>query len=71
MSEEVWYTALEVARKLRVSVRTVKRRYRPTMVVGRQNRYLMSHIEAQATGSEQPRHDNVVPFRRPSRKRAA
>jgi len=44
---EPWYTKSELANLLRVSPRSVQRHVRPTMVVGGQNRYLMSDVRAQ------------------------
>ena len=46
---EVWYTCDELASKLRVSPKTIRRHIRPTMVVGHQNRYEMSDVRAQMT----------------------
>jgi hypothetical protein len=59
---EPWLTKREVARKLRVSTRTVERLRLPCTRVGGQNRYLMSQVEA-ALASPQERADNVVPLR--------
>ena len=59
---EPWLTKAEVARKLRVSTRTVDRLRLPCIRVGGQNRYVMSQVEAAlAGGDELP--DNVVPLR--------
>jgi hypothetical protein len=59
---EPWLTKRELARKLRVSTRTVERLHLPAIRVGGQNRYLMSQVEAALSGSnELP--DNVVPLR--------
>jgi hypothetical protein len=66
---EPWLKIGEVAARLRVSVRTVERLNLPRTRVGRQNRYLMSQVEAALGGSEQP--DNVVPLRPRRRERAA
>ena len=46
---ETWYTRAELASKLRVSVKTVQRHIRPTMVIGGQNRYELSDVRAQMT----------------------
>lgn len=60
---EPWMTKLEVARKLRVSVRTVTRLKLPFTRVGGQNRYLMSQVEAALAGHDDPLPDNVVQLR--------
>jgi hypothetical protein len=64
---EPWLTKREVARKLQVSTRTVERLHLPAIRVGGQNRYLMSHVEAALSGSDEL-PDNVVPLR-PRRRR--
>ena len=46
---ELWYTKAELARKLRISPKSVQRHIRPTMVVGKQNRYEWSDVLAQRT----------------------
>ena len=61
MSAEPWLTKRELARRLRVSVRTVERHRLPCMRVGGQNRYLMSQVEAALGGGRFP--DNVTPLR--------
>lgn len=66
---EPWLTKAEVARKLRVSPRTITRLRLPFTRVGGQNRYLMSQVEA-ALGGHQELPDNVTPLR-PRRKDAA
>lgn len=61
-STEPWLTKREVARKLRVSPRTIERLRLPYIRVGGQNRYRMSQVEAAIAGpSDFP--DNVVPLR--------
>jgi len=64
---EPWLTKREVARKLRVSVRTVERLHLPAIRVGGQNRYLMSQVEAALSGTDDL-PDNVVRLR-PRRRR--
>jgi hypothetical protein len=59
---EPWLTKREVARKLRVSTRTVERLHLPAIRVGGQNRYLMSQVQAALTGTDEL-PDNVVPLR--------
>lgn len=54
---DFWYTRPELARKLRVSEKTIQRRIKPTVVIGRQNRYLMSDVRAQLS------QGNVVQLR--------
>ena len=71
VNSEPWLTKTELARKLRVSAKSIQRHYRPTMVVGGQNRYLMSHVEAQAHGHDDALPDNVIALRRRRRDRAA
>jgi hypothetical protein len=61
VSPEPWLTKREIARRLRVSPRTVERLRLPCMRVGGQNRYLMSQAEAALGGGKLP--DNVVPLR--------
>lgn len=41
-----WLTKRELARELRVSVRTIERLKPPCMTVGGQNRYHLSEVEA-------------------------
>lgn len=67
---EPWLTKREVARKLRVSVRTIERLRLPHMRVGGQNRYLMSQVEA-ALGAGNDLPENVVPLRPRAKGRAA
>jgi hypothetical protein len=67
---EPWLTKRELARKLRVSTRTIERLHLPSMRVGGQNRYLMSQVEA-ALGGHQDLPDNVVPLRPRTKERAA
>ena len=43
---EPWLTKSELARELRISVRTVTRLNFPHVKVGGQNRYLRSEVEA-------------------------
>lgn len=59
---EPWLTKRDVARKLRVSTRTVERLHLPAIRVGGQNRYLMSQVQAALTGTDEL-PDNVVPLR--------
>lgn len=61
---DVWYTRPELARKLRVSQKTIQRRIRPTALVGRQNRYEWSDVCAQL------QIENVIELR-PSERKAA
>lgn len=67
MSDEPWLTKEEIARKKRVSVRTVERLRLPCQRVGGQNRYRESEVEAELErrqlGRELPAGDNVIPFR--------
>jgi hypothetical protein len=56
---EPWLTKAELARKLRVSVRTIERIGLPSMRVGGQNRYLMSEVQAHLDG-ERRRAEVVV-----------
>lgn len=60
-----WITKREVARELRVSVRTVERLRLPCTRVGGQNRYVMSEVNGFLRGDREVR-GNVVPLRRPS-----
>ncbi len=60
---EPWLTKSEVARKLRVSIRTVERLHLPCIRVGGQNRYVMSQVESALAGSGDEMPDNVVPLR--------
>jgi hypothetical protein len=59
---EPWLTKAEVARKLRVSTRTIERLHLPCIRVGGQNRYVMSQVEAALAGSDEL-PDNVIPLR--------
>jgi hypothetical protein len=59
---EPWLTKREVARELRVSVRTIERLRLPCMKVGGQNRYVLSEVTRALTGGGE-RRDNVVPLR--------
>lgn len=43
-------TKRDVARKLRISTRTVERRIQPSLRVGGQNRYYMTDVLAQLKG---------------------
>jgi len=61
VSGEPWLTKREIARKLRVSVRTVERLRLPCQKVGGQNRYFMSQVETALGGGNLP--DNVIPLR--------
>lgn len=67
---EAWLTKREVARELRVSVRTVERLRLPCMRVGGQNRFLMSQVYAALNGVPKDA-DNVVPLRPRRREHAA
>lgn len=51
---EAWLTKRELARKLRVSPRTIERQDLPHMRVGGQNRYRMSEVERFLRGGETP-----------------
>lgn len=62
---EGWLTKREVARELKVSVRTVERLRLPCTPVGGQNRYLMSEVN-QALRGEDETGGIVVPLRRPA-----
>ena len=59
---EPWLTKAEVARKLRVSTRTIERLRLPCIRVGGQNRYVMSQVEATLAGNDEL-PDNVIPLR--------
>jgi excisionase family DNA binding protein len=59
---EPWLTKREVARKLRISTRTVERLHLPAIRVGGQNRYRMSEVDRALVGAEDM-PDNVVPLR--------
>jgi hypothetical protein len=59
---EPWLTKVEVARKLRVSTRTIERLHLPCIRVGGQNRYVMSQVEAALAGHDEL-PDNVTPLR--------
>lgn len=59
---EPWLTKAEVARKLRVSTRTIERLHLPCIRVGGQNRYVMSQVEAALAGDDEL-PDNVIPLR--------
>lgn len=67
---EPWLKKAEVARELRVSVRTVERLRLPCMRVGNQNRYLMSQVYAALNGVPEDA-DNVVVLRPRRREQAA
>lgn len=67
---ESWLTKREVARKLRVSTRTIERLRLPCTRVGSQNRYLMSQVYATLNGVPET-GGNVVPLRPRSREHAA
>jgi hypothetical protein len=67
---EPWLTKREVARKLRVSTRTVERLRLPCTRVGGQNRYRMSEVELALNGHTEP-PDNVVALRPRRRERVA
>ncbi len=67
---EPWLTKREVARKLRVSTRTIERLRLPYSRVGGQNRYLMSQVESALCG-HQDLPENVVPIRPRVRDRVA
>ena len=47
---EPWLTKRELAAELKVSVRTIERLRLPAMVVGGQNRYLLSEVERHLQG---------------------
>lgn len=59
---EPYLTKRELARKLRVSARTIERLHLPCTRVGGQNRYRMSQVEAALSGAEEL-PDNVTPLR--------
>jgi hypothetical protein len=65
---EPWLTKREVARKLRVSSRTIERLRLPCTRVGGQNRYRMSQVEAALSGHDDL-PENVVQLwpKRPGR----
>jgi hypothetical protein len=67
---EPWLTKREVARELRVSVRTIERLRLPCMKVGGQNRYLMSQVVRAMSGAEEL-PENVVRLRPRRRERVA
>jgi Helix-turn-helix domain len=67
---EPWLTKREVARKLRVSTRTIERLRLPYSRVGGQNRYRMSQVES-ALGGHDDLPENVVPLRPRVGKRVA
>jgi hypothetical protein len=67
---EPWLTKRELARKLRVSVRTIDRCHYPARRVGGQNRYLLSEVEA-AMVDPDGLPDNVVALRPRMRETAA
>jgi hypothetical protein len=67
---EPWLTKREVARELRVSVRTIERLRLPCMKVGGQNRYLMSQVVRAMSGAEEL-PENVVALRPRRRERVA
>jgi hypothetical protein len=69
-ANEAWLTKRELARKLRVSPRTIERLRLPYVRVGGQNRYRMSQVESALAGhGDLP--DNVVPLRPVRRGQAA
>lgn len=57
---ERWYSKRELARELRVSVRSIERHVKPSMRVGAMNRYLMSDVRRQLA-TDLP--DNVTELR--------
>ena len=59
---EPWLTKSELARKLRVSTRTVERLHLPCIRVGGQNRYVMSQVETALAGHDEL-PDNVTVLR--------
>jgi hypothetical protein len=59
---EPWLTKSELARKLRVSTRTIERLRLPCIRVGGQNRYVMSQVETALTGRDEL-PDNVTVLR--------
>ena len=67
---EPWLTKRELARELKVSVRTVERRIKPSLEIGRQNRYFLSDAEAQLRGVPKE-GGNVIRFPRQPRGEAA
>lgn len=69
-TEEPWLTKRELARKLRVSPRTIERHRFPRMRVGGQNRYLMSEVRASMVDPD-GLPDNVVALRPRVRETAA
>jgi hypothetical protein len=68
--DEPWLTKRELARKLRVSARTIERLRLPYSRVGGQNRYRMSQVETALAGGRDLPH-NVIPLRRVRRGKAA
>lgn len=70
LASEPWLTKREVARKLRVSPRTIERLRLPYTRIGGQNRYRMSQVESALAGhTDLP--DNVIPLRPQRRGKAA
>jgi hypothetical protein len=68
---EPWLTKAELARKLRVSTRTIERKQIPCLPVGGQNRYLLSQAESFLAGVPEE-GGNVIRFpRERTRGRAA
>lgn len=64
---EPWLTKREIARKLKLSVRTVERLRLPAMRVGGQNRYRLSEVERYLS-LDSPGHSGAVVVElRPSR----
>lgn len=59
MSER-WYSKRELARELHVSISSIERHVKPTIVIGAMNRYEMSDVRRQLSGD---RPDNVVDLR--------
>ena len=70
IASEPWLTKQEVARKLRVSPRTIERLRLPYTRVGGQNRYRMSQVESALAGHKDL-PDNVIPLRPRRRGKAA
>jgi hypothetical protein len=68
--DEPWLTKRELARKLRVSPRTIERLRLPYSRVGGQNRYRMSQVETALAG-EKDLPENVIPLRPARRGEAA
>jgi hypothetical protein len=68
VSGEPWLTKRELARKLRISTRTIERLDLPRMCVGGQNRYLMSEVRRYLRGDDVP--ENVIVLRPRARGRS-